>query len=158
MNRGDVMIYDTLNNCDLYNEMHINFERAFDFIKKAVKDSLPVGKYEIDGDNLFANIQEYSTKLEEECQLEGHRKYIDIQYIVSGVEVMGVINKSKINSDVNYDENADVQFFLNSKKESKVVVEEGEYCIFMPSDIHKPGMAFDMEMSKVKKIVVKVKK
>ena len=57
------MILDNINNCSMYSCMHKYFETAFDFIKKAVAENYAVGKYEIDGENLYASVQEYNTKL-----------------------------------------------------------------------------------------------
>ena len=84
------MIKDNLQNCAIYYGAHKNFEKAFDFIKKVELENLPVGKYEIDGKDLYASVQEYNSKLETEAKNEGHRNYIDIQYVVCGEEVIDV--------------------------------------------------------------------
>lgn len=149
------MIVDTLKNCGTYYGSNERFEAAFDFINKAVKENLPVGTYEIDGRNLFAFIQEYKTKLPEESAFEGHRKYIDIQYIVSGTEVMMVADISKMKESCDYKE--DIVFFEDFDKAIMCVIEEGEYGIFFPWDTHKPGLCFDEKPEKVRKIVVKVR-
>lgn len=150
------MIFDTLKNCQLYFGINDKFEAAFDFIKKAVDENLPLGKYEIDGRELFASIQEYTTKPEQECKFEGHRNYIDIQYIVSGVEAIEVIDITKATSMTEYSVENDIEFYKNNKKAGIGIVEAGEYGIFFPNDIHKPGLSFK-EATVVKKIVVKVK-
>lgn len=149
------MIVDSIKNCEKYYGVHSDFKKSFEFIKKAVAENLPVGKYEIDGDDVFAFIQEYTSKHENESAFEGHRNYIDIQYIVSGTEVMMVADISKMKESCDYKE--DVVFFEDYEKASMCVIEAGEYGIFFPWDTHKPGLCFDGKPDSVKKIVVKVK-
>ena len=150
------MIFDSLTNCENYYGVHKNFKEAFDFIRKAVNENLPVGKYELSGAELFASVQEYDTKKEAECRAESHKKYIDIQYIIDGVEVMDVFDIKKAESSEGYSEEKDVEFFKDLKTASRCIVTKGEYGIFMPHDVHKPGMALNDNPAPVKKIVVKV--
>ncbi len=149
-------MFDSLTNCENYCGVHEKFKEDFDFIKKALNEKYPVGKYELCGDTLFASIQEYNTKLESECRAEAHRKYIDIQYIIEGTEVMDVFNIKKAESAEAYSEEKDVEFFKDCETATKCIVESGEYGIFMPHDVHKPGMALNNNPAPVKKIVVKV--
>lgn len=151
------MIYAKLENAERYYGANPYFKDAFEFIKKVVSENLPAGKYEIDGKNLYASVQEYTTKNAEDCKSEGHRNYIDIQYIVSGVETMEVFNISEgvLNSD--YNDVKDVEFYEHCAFPAVCNVSSGEYAIFFPEDIHRPGMAHKGENSAVKKIVVKVK-
>lgn len=149
------MIVDSIKNCEKYYGVHEGFDKSFDFIKKAVSENLPVGNYEIDGKKVFAFIQEYTTKQPEESAFEGHRNYIDIQYIVAGTEVMLVADISKMKESCDYKE--DIVFFEDYAKASTCVIEAGEYGIFFPWDTHKPGLCFEGEPDAVKKIVVKVK-
>lgn len=151
------MIFDNLKNCENYYGINKNFEKAFDFIKKAVSENLPAGEYEIDGKDLYASVQEYTSKTKENGRFEGHRKYIDIQYIISGIESIEVIDISKATANTEYNDVNDVEFYDDTDKACKCVIESGEFAIFLLNDIHKPGMAFENNPSPIKKIVVKVK-
>ena len=151
------MIFDTLQNCEKYNGLHDGFAMAFDFIKKAVAENYAVGKYEIDGRKIHASVQEYNGKAEADAKYEGHRKYIDIQYIACGAEIMKVVDIQKATLKTDYNEEKDVEFYELCGKESVGVIEAGEYGIFLPEDIHQPSVAFKGVSSPVKKIVVKVK-
>ncbi|MBE5747505.1 MAG: DUF386 domain-containing protein [Clostridiales bacterium] len=151
------MIIDKIENCALYYGAHKNFERAFAFIKKAIEENLPVGKYELDGKNLFASVQEYNTKEEQAARFEGHRNYIDIQYIVSGAEKVEVTDISKTYSVTEYNEEKDVQFFQTDEQVWKGVWTANEYGIFFPYDIHRPAMRVNGVSAPVKKILVKIK-
>lgn len=151
------MIKDSLTNCSLYFGVHKNFEKAFNFIKKVIIESLPVGSYEIDGKDVYAMVQEYNTKLENEAKNEGHKNYVDIQFVVFGKEMIEVIDISKVNSKVDYNPEKDVQFYFDGVDATKCILCDGEYVILFPHDIHKPGMAIREIQSPVKKVVVKVK-
>ena len=98
-------------------------------------------------------VQEYDSRKIEDCKLEAHRKYIDIQFIVSGEEQIGV-NLLKDQPSMNgYNENNDIIFFEGDS--SLVKMEAGMFAIFYPDDLHMPGVKVDQSL-KVKKVVVKV--
>lgn len=151
------MIYATLKDSKKYYGANKYFKEAFEFIDKAVSENLSAGKYVINGSELYASIQEYNTKNAEDCKSEGHRNYIDIQYIVSGVETMEVFDISKATVKSEYNDVKDVEFYEHFSDASVCNVSSGEYAIFFPEDIHRPGMAYKGENKPVKKIVVKVK-
>ena len=150
------MVFDSVKNCSLYYGLHKNFKKAFDFIVKAVKENFPTGKYEIDGANLYASIQEYLSFDFETAQSEGHRNYIDIQFIVKGTERILVedINFAKIKTD--YDPVKDIEFYFDAQDANTVILTDGDFVVLFPHDIHKPSLTYKTK-EKVKKIVVKVK-
>ena len=152
-----IMVFDTLKNCAQYYSLHEKFEAAFAFIKEACAKDLAVGKYEIEGKELYASVQEYTPKAPEQGKFEAHKNYIDIQYIISGVEVMGDMDIAKAASKSDYNPEKDVEFYHDNDKAGYCVVEDGEFCIFFPHDVHKPGLMYQDVAAPVKKIVVKVK-
>ena len=83
------MIIDTIKNCGLYAAGNENLKKGFEFIKEFLENPKAVGKYEIDGDNIYAIVQEYETKAP--GKFESHKKYTDIQFLVSGKELTIVI-------------------------------------------------------------------
>src|SRR3970040_758749 len=83
------MIIDKIENANIYKNFGERINKAFDFIENTDLKNLNPGKYEIEGKNIFALISEYQTKPESEGKLEAHRKYIDVQYVISGEERMG---------------------------------------------------------------------
>jgi YhcH/YjgK/YiaL family protein len=117
---------------------------------------LEVKRHEIDGINLFAPVSEYLTKNEADAKFETHQKYIDIQYVISGVEQIGVAPISMKNEVlVPYDETKDIEFMTVTQSSSFKATPE-KFFIFFPSDIHRPSVKVG-ENSQVRKIVVKVK-
>ena len=83
------MILDSLNNLGSYEALNPNFTKAIEFIKENDLASLPLGRNEICGDLVYANVMEAQPKRKEEARLEIHRRYIDIQIPISGDELMG---------------------------------------------------------------------
>lgn len=151
------MIFDSMKKADLYTSVHPRFAAAFDFIKEAIVDDYAVGKYEIDGKNLYASIQEYDSKTPDKAKNEGHRNYIDIQVVVSGTEVIEVEDIADaifLNSE--YNPEKDVEFYAPAPNACRLTLFAGDFAILFPHDIHRPGMAYE-ESTPVKKIVVKVR-
>lgn len=148
------MIYDTLKNANKYYEMHPNFEKAFNYLKQESLADIPDGKYEIDGDRIFAMIQKGMGQSKAEARLESHRKYIDIQYVISGTDEMGWRPTSDCKSvETPYNESEDIGFF-NDEPQTWTKVGPGYFTIFTPDDAHAP-MVSDGE---IRKVVIKVMK
>jgi YhcH/YjgK/YiaL family protein len=146
------MILDKLENSELYEKLHPLFAKAFDFIRKTDFSQLTDGKYEIDNDKLFAMVQEYKTKDETEGKPEAHHKYIDIQYIHSGVELIGIA-PLKGNTLISDEPEKDLAFY--ESETSFIKLEAGMFAIFFPDDLHMPGIKLE-KSTKVKKVVIKV--
>ena len=89
------MIIDNLKNSRLYCGVNPGFETAFKFLEKAMTEDLPTGRYELDGDRVYAMVQAYDTKPSEAGVYEGHENYIDVQFIISGVECIEFMDISK---------------------------------------------------------------
>ena len=147
------MIFDKVENISLYRGMHAGIDQAIDLIKSNHFDEAELGKTVIDGDNLFYLVQAYETKSASETKLETHNRYIDIQFMVKGDEMMGFANKSELTVLTEYDDTSDIQFFEG--KYLPLLVKEGYFAIFFPNDAHKPGNSVESP-KQVKKIVFKI--
>ena len=148
------MIVDKIENAKLYYNLGDRMKKALDYIKQTDLKSLQPGKYEIDGDNIFALISEYQTKAESEGKLEAHRKYIDVQYVIEGEELMGYAPLGNQQILEPYKEENDIIFYTGEKSFTKV--SKGMFAIFFPTDVHMPGICVENK-SAVKKLVIKVK-
>ena len=118
---------------------------------------MEIGTYELDGKNLYALVQEMETDSVENRKPEAHSLYVDIQYLVSGTEIIGysAIGKSSvIKEDLRPDN--DVAFYETPLKETMLDFEEGSFAIFFPSDIHRPG-CLSGKKTKIRKVVMKIK-
>ena len=151
------MIFDNFKNAHIYCACHPKFQQAFEFIKKVFDENLPAGRYDLDGELLYAFVQEYSAKFENEGVLESHKNYIDIQCLVSGSELMEVVDISVSEEKTAYNADNDIAFWNDSLKALRAVFETGDFAVFFPHDLHKPGMCVNGVPTANKKIVVKVK-
>lgn len=148
------MILDKLENAGYYESLSENLRKGFEFLKNTELSSLESGRCEIDGKNVFALVSEYDSKKPEDCRLEAHRMYADIQYIVSGKEYIGfdTIGNQSILTEYNPDK--DIAFY--SGETTQLRLESGMFAVFFPQDVHRPCMQIDGP-EKIKKVVVKVK-
>ncbi len=117
---------------------------------------MDAGTYEICGRDLYINIQDITTRPAEECRPERHNEYLDIQYIVSGVERMGCAPYTGSEPVLADYSDKDFVFYKDPEREVFVDVTPGCYCIFFSNDIHRPGCAAG-EPGNVRKVVAKVK-
>jgi len=148
------MILDYLKNAKLYYGVSEGLEKGFKFLQENDFSKMEPGRYEIDGSNVYAMVQQYDTKLIENCRWEAHRKYIDIQYIVSGKEKMGYSNIKNM-KEIEYKEEKD--FVHMDGNGDFVTVEAGEFAVFFPEDVHAPCVSINDDPKPVKKVVVKVR-
>lgn len=132
------------------------WDKAFTFLKENDLTKLEVKRYDLDGDNVYALISEYLTKNEDEARYEAHQKYIDIQYVISGKEQIGIAPMSMKKEILEpYDTTRDIMFLtVNQIKNLKA--NPDRFFIFFPDDIHRPGLK-DGENLQVRKVVIKVK-
>ena len=126
---------------------------AYDFIVNKA-DEAAVGKYELEG-GTYVSVQEYTTKARSEAKYEAHKKFIDIQLILSGRELIAVTPIEKMEIKDEYNEAKDVMFFQHNDECTDYVLEAGDFLILYPQDVHMPGVCVN-ERSLVRKIVVKV--
>ena len=148
------MIFDDLSNCAQYYDLK-GLKKGFEFLKNTDLKALKDGSYKIDGDRIFANVQTLTTKSKEDKKWEAHRKYIDIQYVISGTECMGygLLDDFKTVKTA-YSEEKDVEF-LDGEKFNFINVQEGEFVVFYPNDVHAPMLAGE-KSSNIKKVIVKI--
>ena len=126
---------------------------AYDFIVNKAKDAA-VGKYDLEN-GAYVSVQEYTTKARSEAKYEAHKKFIDIQMILSGKELIAVSPIEKMTISDEYNEEKDFMLFHHNDECTDYVLEAGDFLILYPQDVHMPGVCVN-EKSPVRKIVVKV--
>ena len=146
------MIVDVFENAHKYYCLHKRFERAFEYIFSTDFEKLPCGRYEIDGNDIYANVDEYETK--EDTLMEFHKKYIDIQFMVQGEEFIGYHPFKNLEIMNQYQEALEVGFGVSGL--SFIEMKPGMFMIMFPDDAHQPRTTMD-EPHHVKKVVVKIK-
>lgn len=147
------MIIDSLDNVKHYRYLNDRIKKAFEFLEEIDFESIEPGKYNIEGDEIFAIVSEYNTKKKEDARPEAHERYLDIQYIVKGSEYMGYAPLEDQETTTPYNPEKDIVFY--NAEVNQVKLSEGMFAVFFPTDIHAPGAEIN-ESAPVKKVVVKV--
>jgi YhcH/YjgK/YiaL family protein len=133
-----------------------SLRKAFCFLRARDLLQLPDGRVDIDGDRVFALVQRYETMRTEAPKYECHRKYIDVQFIVTGEEVIGWAPAERMSVTEAYDADKDVCFgTIAAGTWTPVRLEAGQLMVLWPEDAHSPKGAA-RGSSRVTKIVVKV--
>ncbi len=132
------MILDTLQNAGRYTGLSARFKKAFDYISSHDLASLPVGKYEIDGNDVYLMVQHMPLKHWHEGSWEAHRKYADIQLILQGRELLGVRPAYGMETEQEYSEEKDVVFFKSDAPGLAVPVTDNDFLVLFPEDAHRP--------------------
>ncbi len=149
------MLTTTIDIAEKYPYLTERFKKAYKFLRNTDFSKYSACVIPIDGDALYAQVQEYESKPVEECRFEAHRKYFDIQYVAEGEEYMGFIPRKRLEADTEYDEDNDLQFFKFPKSYGRIHLKEGDFAVVSPDDGHMPRCIGE-EKTYVKKIVVKV--
>lgn len=150
------MIIDSIENLSSYRSIIPYVNSIAGFLNEKNISALEEGKYQIEGENAFLIIQNYATKPESDKRWESHRKYIDIQYIISGNEYMGYSLITNLIPAEEYNESKDVLFYKELNYNfSRLFVQAGFFAVFFPQDGHKPGCHI-LEPFNIKKAVIKV--
>lgn len=150
------MITGALSQLNLYKSIHPNLAKAIEYILQSDFSNMPVGKYEIENDEIFFMVNEYSTKPFGECEPERHRKYTDIQIMINGAERFGYTPFKEQKPSTDFLPDNDVSFFSIAESFlNYITLSSGEFIIFFPDDVHQPEVMVDTP-SIVRKVVVKV--
>jgi biofilm protein TabA len=161
------MILDTIDNTQLYLGLHAGFAKAFEILTDKTLSQKEDGKYPVDGEKIYYTIQRYTTKSLNEGNLEAHRKYIDIQFLSTGKEILGYAPLKDLTIAEVYNPQKDIAFFNTPKEITKVKLEPGLFCILFPDDAHLPGRYEVSPLggpcrqlagpAEVRKVVIKIK-
>jgi len=146
------MILATLAEADHYAALHPLFPRAFEFLRNADLMTLAPGKHDVQGEQIFAIVEACEGRTRAEAKLECHRRYIDIQLVLAGVDEMGWKPVAEcLDPQTEYDAARDIRFF-NDAPSSWIATPPGAFCLFFPDDAHAPLVGAGM----IRKVVVKI--
>ena len=154
------MVKDSVENAAMYAGMSPRIRAAFDFIANGGLEDIADGRTEIDGDNLYVNVQTNTLKSWSEGKWELHRKYADIQYVIEGSQVIGYCEKDALVPGEGYSEPNDIEFRPDAAGiGTGLAMQEGDFAIFFPQDAHRPNtlMSGQVPGTKVRMAVFKVK-
>lgn len=151
------MLTTNLSLAEKYDYLSDKFKKAFTFLWETDLSALPVGNIAIDGEDVYANVQSYTTMAAEECPFESHRAYFDLQYVAEGEECFGYTPVEMLVPSMDYDAERDLIFYNEPEESGAVILKKGDFAIVPPEDGHAPRRMTAAGPCKVKKIVVKIK-
>jgi biofilm protein TabA len=142
LNGMTLMPHKSINKEEFARQYRINkayWVKAFTWFRKQNLQTIAKGKYVIDGDNVFASVTEDSTRDFDKTNWESHRKYIDVQCVITGDEEMGKWPVAEVTSITKpYDETKDVANYTAPGK--FYVIPSGTFIIFFPGEAHRPNI------------------
>ncbi|MEA5135149.1 MAG: YhcH/YjgK/YiaL family protein [Candidatus Fimivivens sp.] len=147
------MVYDYLINAEKYEGLGAGITAGFAVLQTRNLASLEPGDYPIFGNDIILKIQSYSTKPVEQARLEAHRRYIDIQYIVSGEEKIAVSSLDQAGKELEAHPENDIWFYEGNA--DALTLKAGQFMILFPDETHAPCIALE-KPSPVKKALIKV--
>ena len=142
------MVIDTLDHLEDYVSLNPLFKDVVAFLKATDLESLPDGKHEIKGADLFVNVSTVKGKEPADAVLEYHREMIDIQIPLTSSETYGY---SPLDDLPEADFNADIDMAKvpGIPAQSYVTCSVGMFVIFFPQDAHAPCISMENELKKV---------
>ncbi|MDY6904319.1 MAG: YhcH/YjgK/YiaL family protein [Thermodesulfobacteriota bacterium] len=149
------MIFDTIVNIARY-PYGSAWQRAFAFLASLTHETED-NEYSIQGDKMLARVMSYPTKNPVDAVLETHRKYIDIQAVLRGNEMIEWFPASTLRVDKPYRESTDVEFYVHpGRPPAQMFLAPGNFAVFFPEDAHMPGLSINGKSEIVKKAVIKI--
>lgn len=154
------MIADSIRNKDWYTCLAPRIARALDYVEQLTVEDFAEQTINIEGTQIYAMYQTYVTESGKDRQYEAHRRYIDVQYILEGEEVILAADLAEMTSRSDYDEGKDIQWFLPKAGSedgtvNSIHLKAGQFAVFFPQDAHMPKLASGSP-EPVKKVVVKI--
>ncbi len=133
------------------------FEKAIEFLRNEGWRGHADGTIPVDGERVYGMLQSYTTKVPQDTvPFEGHRKYIDIQYMIDGQETIYWTQTAGLTPTKPYDEAKDIWFSQSSRgNASAAVITTGQLVVLFPEDAHAPTHVAGSP-TPVRKIVMKV--
>ncbi len=132
------MIFDHLDNSKRYLAFHPTFPAAFEFLRRGDLASLPPGRIEVEGERLFAVVVKARGKGKDAAQLEMHKRYIDIQFVLAGTDAIGwKTTQSCAKTGLGFDEAKDVELFT-ARPDTWITTPANTFAVLYPEDAHAP--------------------
>ncbi|WP_019616356.1 N-acetylneuraminate anomerase [Psychromonas ossibalaenae] len=152
------MIFGHIEDTQHNQQLPAAIQKAVDFLTSNNLQALSIGRHEIDGEFMFANVMTFTTSDAVDKQAEVHKDYIDVQCLISGEEkIEFCLADSTCPVAQPYDAENDFYLIKNMNKVSEVNLSPKMFAVFFPEQPHKPGCLIN-KPGELKKIVIKVHK
>lgn len=133
------------------------WDKAFAYLRDTDLKATAPGKHLIDGENVFATVTEAPTRAMDRVMWESHRNYIDIHYLITGKEQIGIGLIQETNITKPFDAVRDLINYDSEKTNGTFyIADQGVFFICFPSDAHRPSINVE-GYPNVKKVVIKIR-
>jgi len=150
------MIFSKLNAADTFEAYPKAIQRALAYLRRADFSTLALGRHPIEGEAMFANVMDMTTRPFEGSHPEVHQKYIDLMYWPEGGERIGVAPVLGHERVVRADPEGDISLLDTVENESFLTATAGFFGIFFPWDAHRPGLYLGDGPATSRKCVIKI--
>ena len=147
------MIIDTIDNLGKYVALNPLFADVVEFLKSHDLQTMEPGKYPIKDKDLFMNLQVAQQRTKDTAFLETHIEMIDIQIPITCAETFGYTPLCDLPA-FDYNAEKDITKYGDTKPQTFVTVNPGQFAIFFPQDGHMPCIIDEPE---IKKAIFKIK-
>jgi len=146
LNLGDISIYPKV------------IQKAINYLIDTDLINIEAGIYELQGKDMYVQISNIETDSKENRKPEVHKKYIDVQFLIEGKEKIGfAVDTGKNEIVAEYDAEKDILFYKECENESDIIMVPGAFVVFFSNIVHRPACNVE-EVSKIKKVVIKINK
>ncbi|HDH9217699.1 TPA: YhcH/YjgK/YiaL family protein [Escherichia coli] len=150
------MLFGHISDLKMMPEMNSALRGAIEKALALDPASLAPGSYKIEDETLFMNVMTFETQPREQKRAELHQRYIDIQILLSGEEIIDFGIKGSAQDTTPYNEADDYQLTDTITHRQTLSLSPNMFAIFMPYEPHKPGIAGEKSVNTVKKAVIKL--
>lgn len=150
------MIMDSLEHLSHYIPQQYQ-EGILDFITQLSPD-MEEKRYDIYGSHVFAKVMSYDTKERQDCRIEAHNCYTDIQASIAGAETIDIFDRKILRVKKEEHIQEDTIFFYQDHYLPFVTNHNvpGMFSMIFPGEAHRPQQKADGYENYVKKFVIKI--
>lgn len=153
---GMALIYGNINNLGNLSAYPEKIAKVLNYLQGKDFISMEPGVYEIEGKDIFVQVLNANADIIENKRPEVHKKYIDLQFSPAGGEILGFATDTGNNKiDEELFDSKDIMFYTNMENETFIKTQPGDFLVFFPWDVHRPGCVEDGPKV-IRKVVVKI--
>lgn len=145
------MITGNVNHLEFIPYLPAKLRAAIDYVKRHINDETPLGKHDIEGNEVFVIISNDVT----EPRQARRAKYLDIQILLRGTEAQCYSTLPAGKPDTDRLEEKDIAFLPSGQHEKQVVLQAGDFVVYFPGEVHTPLCAVG-EPANIRKAVIKI--
>lgn len=149
------MITGNVNHLEFIPYLPAKLRAAIDYVKRHINDETPLGKHDIEGNEVFVIVSNDVTEPRQARRAEYHAKYLDIQILLRGTEAQCYSTLPADKPDTDRLEEKDIAFLPSGQHEKQVVLQAGDFVVYFPGEVHTPLCAVG-EPANIRKAVIKI--